>query len=93
MNPDSDRVGGPAMNKPKLPDAAAPVWRQSDGAPVSCIEKLKVLNENYQELRQMAQDALEDALIMGCSEQQVREALHQLVDELLNPYPPEGGGR
>ncbi|HWY73882.1 MAG TPA: hypothetical protein VNW98_09575 [Burkholderiaceae bacterium] len=59
---------------------------------MSCIEKLKVLNENYAELRQIAQDALEDALLMECSEQQVREALHQLIDELTNPYqPPQPG--
>jgi hypothetical protein len=73
------------VNKAK--DIDAPLWRQSDGSPVSCLEKLKVLNENYAELQQIAQDALEDALIMGCSEQQVREALHRLVDDLSNPYP------
>jgi len=38
-------------------------------------------------MRAIAQDALEDALLMGCSEEQVREALHLLVDELINPYP------
>ena len=76
------------MNKVnKAKDIDAPLWRQSDGSPVSCLEKLKVLNENYAELQQIAQDALEDALIMGCSEQQVREALHRLVDDLSNPYP------
>ena len=63
-----------------------PRWRQPDGAPVSCLEKLKVLNENYEELRQMAQDALDDAILMGCSEAQVREALHQLVDKLASAY-------
>jgi hypothetical protein len=73
------------VNKAK--DIDAPLWRQSDGSPVSCLEKMKVLNENYAELQQIAQDALEDALIMGCSEQQVREALHRLVDDLSNPYP------
>jgi len=73
--------------KTKSTRTSAPTWRQSDGAPVSCVEKIKVLNENYAELRQIAQDALEDALLMGCSEEQLREALHQLVDELSNPYP------
>jgi hypothetical protein len=75
----------------KAPDAAAPpVWEQPDGSPVSCVEKIKVLNENYAELRQIAQDALEDALLMGCSEDQIRTALHQLVDQLVDPYakPP-----
>jgi hypothetical protein len=74
----------PATGKP-------PVWRQDDGAPVSCTEKIKVLNENYAELRQMAQDALEDALLVGCSEAQLRSVLHELVDSLHNPYPGKTG--
>jgi len=74
------------MNAVKPVRPAPPIWRQPDGSPVSCVEKIKVLNENYAELRQIAQDALEDALVMGCSEQQIRVALHQLVDELSNPY-------
>lgn len=64
----------------------APLWRDSSGSPVSCLEKLKVLNDNYRELRQMAQDAFEDALLMECDEQQVRQALHELIDSLHNPY-------
>jgi len=80
-------------------NAKPPVWRQDDGAPVSCLEKLKVLNENHAEIRQITQDAFEDALLMGCSESQVRGALHELVDALSNPYPgtargtPPGGGK
>ncbi len=76
--------------------AQQPVWRQDDGAAVSCLEKIKVLNENYAELRQMSQDAFEDALLMGCSEAQMRAALHALVDALDNPYPdgrPEADGK
>ena len=42
------------------------VWRTPEGEPVSCLEKIKVLEENLDELRQMAQDALEDAILMGC---------------------------
>ena len=47
--------------KSKPTESSAPVWRQPDGAPVSCVEKIKVLNENYAEMRAIAQDALEDA--------------------------------
>ena len=72
---------------PMVAPVDAPVWRQDDGAPVSCLEKIKVLNENYAELRQMTQDAFEDALLIGCSEAQVRSVLHALVDALYNPYP------
>ena len=70
----------------KTPDAKPPVWRRPDGAPVSCVEKIKVLNDNYRELAQLAQDAFEDALLMECDEAQIRQALHELVDSLHNPY-------
>ena len=63
-----------------------PMWRQPDGKPLSCTEKIKVLNENLGEIQQMAQDALEDAILMGGDEAQVREVLHGLVESLTNPY-------
>lgn len=75
---------------PHKKSGAAPVWRKPDGSPVACVEKIKVLNDNYRELRELAQDALEDAVLMGCAEDQVRLALHQLIDELVNPYQEAG---
>ncbi len=69
---------------------AFPVWRQPDGSPVSCLEKIKVLNENLAEIEQMAQDAFEDALLMGCDERQVREVLAAMVERLRNPYRKGG---
>lgn len=68
-----------------------PVWRQPDGQPVSCIDKIAVLNENLTELRQMAQDALEDAILIGCDEAQVREVLKRMMDALDNPYRKPAG--
>ena len=63
-----------------------PVWRTPQGEAVSCVEKIKVLNENLAELRALAQDALEDAVLMGCDERQVREVLANIVGGLVNPY-------
>jgi hypothetical protein len=63
-----------------------PKWLRDDQSVVSCTEKVKVMKENFDELKQMAQDALEDGLLMEVSETQMREALHRLVDELVNPY-------
>lgn len=63
-----------------------PLWRQPDGEPVSCRDKIKVLNENLLEIQEMAQDALEDAILMGCDEGQVREVLAELMAGLENPY-------
>ncbi len=65
---------------------AFPIWRQPDGKPLSCVEKIKVLNENLAEIRQLAQDALEDGLLMGGSEDQLRMVLRELIDNLENPY-------
>jgi hypothetical protein len=62
------------------------VWRQPDGMPVSCVEKIKVLNENLEELRQVCQDALEDAVLMGCDEKQVRDVLASIIGRVKNPY-------
>ena len=66
------------------------IWMQTDGTPLSCGEKIKVLNENIQEIRDLAQDALEDAVLMGGDEKQVRAVLHGLVDRLNNPYRDKG---
>ena len=63
-----------------------PVWLTPEGEPVSCVEKIKVLNENLAELRELAQEALEDAVLMGCDERQLREVLAGIVEGLVNPY-------
>ena len=63
-----------------------PKWVRDDQSVVSCTEKVKVMTENFDEIRQIAQDALEDGLLMEVSEQQMRVALHHLVDSLVNPY-------
>jgi len=66
--------------------SSLPKWVRDDGSIVSCTEKVKVMTENFDELKQIAQDALEDGLLMEVSEAQMREALHVLVDSLINPY-------
>jgi hypothetical protein len=63
-----------------------PKWVRDDGSVVSCTEKVKVMSENFDELKQIAQDALEDGLLMEVSEEQMRAALRELVDSLVNPY-------
>jgi len=50
------------------------------------MEKLKVLRENLEEIQQLCQDALEDAVLMGCDERQFKQVLENLVRLLENPY-------
>ncbi len=66
-----------------------PIWLRDDGSVVSCVEKVKVMRENFEEIKQIAQDALEDGLLLEVSEAQMREALHKLIDQLINPYPKQ----
>ncbi|MDG1097398.1 MAG: hypothetical protein P8N23_07315 [Methylophilaceae bacterium] len=63
-----------------------PTWIRDDKSIVACTEKIRVMKENFDEIQQITQDAFEDGLLMEVSEQQMREALHALVDSLVNPY-------
>jgi hypothetical protein len=65
--------------------SAPELWPQPDGSPVSCREKLKVLQENHGELLQAMQDAFEDAVLMGVDESAMRGILRDMVDGLRGP--------
>ena len=69
-----------------MPMPEMPKWYGDDGSIVSCTEKVKVMNENMSELFQLAQDAFEDALLMGCSETQLSEYLAALVAGVDFPF-------
>jgi len=71
------------MDKPRFD---LPTWRTPEGEPVSCIDKIKVLNENLEEIRDLAQAALEDAVLMGCDEAQFRDVIGKLSEAIVNPY-------
>jgi hypothetical protein len=64
------------------------IWRSPTGEVIACVEKNKVMQENLVEIRQICQDALEDAVLMGCDEQQVRAVFTELVANLESTYPP-----
>jgi hypothetical protein len=69
------------MSKTTLPN-----WVRDDKSIVACTEKIRVMKENFDEIQQITQDAFEDGLLMEVSEAQLRETLHLLVDNLVNPY-------
>jgi len=72
-----------------MPHRKKIVWHSPKGEVIACVEKNKVLGENLDEIRQTCQDALEDAVLMGCDEQQFRIVLAELINGLTNPYPPQ----
>ena len=61
-------------------------WRQPNGEPLACEDKIDVLRENLAEIHEICQEALEDAVVMEVDEGQFRTVLHDLVDKLVNPY-------
>jgi hypothetical protein len=63
-----------------------PVWRGPNGEIVACVEKLKVLRDNLAEIQTACQDALDDAVLMGCDENQFRQILVGLVTRLKSEY-------
>ncbi len=53
---------------------------------MDCDDSVKVLRENLSEIHDICQEALEDAVLMDVAEDQFREVLHALVEQLDNPY-------
>jgi hypothetical protein len=69
-------------------------WISPTGETIACTEKLKVLRENLDEIRQLCQDALDDAVLMGCDETQFREAVLDVVAAVTSAYASlEGAAR
>ena len=67
-------------------DVQLPTWLDTAGIPLGCLEKIKMLNENIVEIHDMCQEALEDAVLMGCDQKQIRGVLLSLVRDLQEPF-------
>ena len=57
------------------------IWKGSNNEAISCSEKIKLLNENIIEIKRMADDAIEDAVLMGADENQVIETIIKSLKE------------
>lgn len=56
-----------------------PIWLNDAAEKVTCVEKIKVMEEGLDELKSIASDLLGDAVVMGISELQVRQVLAQMM--------------
>jgi hypothetical protein len=65
------------------------IWRSPTGNVIACAEKNKVMRENLEEIRIACQDALDDAVLMGCDEQQFRRVLTELIAGLATVFEPQ----
>lgn len=59
-------------------------WLDKHGKPLECVEKIKVLEQNLAEIKNLAMEAVEDARIMGAAEGQVEQALVSIFKEPYN---------
>ncbi len=67
------------VNKRNPLDAGLPLWQDAQGEPIPCTEKIRVMNDNFHELRQVLIDALEDGILMGADEQRLRACFAHLA--------------
>ena len=57
-NPGKSAGSKPAGGEPPK------TWHRPDGSVIACVEKIRLLNENFNELQQLAQDAFDDGLLL-----------------------------
>ncbi|MDG6094836.1 hypothetical protein LOC54_06885 [Acetobacter sp. AN02] len=58
------------------------IWPGQNGEPVSCTEKLRLLEENWQELSTVMRDTYDDAVLMGVDPARMQDMLTGLVRDL-----------
>jgi len=58
------------------------LWIDKEKKIISCIETNKVLNENYLEVYNVLQSAIDDGILMGCDEEDFKKKLKRLVNDL-----------
>jgi len=57
-------------------------WFSKEKKVISCDETNKVLNENYEEIKTLIQNAFDDAILIGCDEKDFKEKIKTLLESL-----------
>jgi len=58
------------------------IWRAKDNKVISCDETNKVLNENYNEIKGVVQNAFDDAVLIDCDEKDFKSKIIDLVNNI-----------
>ena len=58
------------------------IWRAKDNKIISCDETNKVLNENYNEIKNVIQNAYDDAVLIDCDEKDFKNKKIDFVDKI-----------
>ena len=55
------------------------IWKTKSKEIISCDEKLKILNENLIEIEILCQSAMDDAILMGCDEEDFKSKVIEVI--------------
>tara|TARA_Y100000766_G_scaffold264098_1_gene256665 strand:- start:245 stop:469 length:225 start_codon:yes stop_codon:yes gene_type:complete len=58
------------------------LWIDKDKKVISCEETNKVLNENLSEIISLLQNSFDDAVLLGCDEDDFKKKLNKLLESL-----------
>ena len=58
------------------------IWRSKDNKIISCDETNKVLNENFNEIENVIQNAYDDAVLIDCDEKDFKNKIIDLVNKI-----------
>ncbi len=62
------------------------LWKTKSGEIISCDEKLKVLNENFNELENAFKNALDDAVLIGCDEYDFKLKFFRVIRAIKSSF-------
>ena len=57
-------------------------WISKNREKISCEEKIKVLNNNLDDLKNLLEDTYDEAILMGVAPKQIKEVLYNLLKNL-----------
>ena len=58
------------------------LWIDKNNKIISCEETNKVLNENFIEISTVLQNAFDDAILIGCNEDDFKKKITKLISNL-----------
>ena len=58
------------------------LWIDKNNKIISCEETNKVLNENFTEVTSVLQNAFDDAILIGCDEDDFKKKIIKLINNL-----------
>ena len=57
------------------------LWVDKNKKAISCDESNKILNENFYEVKNIIQNSFDDAILMGCDENDFKKKVRLFIDE------------